>query len=188
MNTSNVGSTEVECDRFTLIYDMLKGIARRERRRMPDRHLDTTSLVHEAWLKLERSNGEFVDERHYLSTAALAMRQIATDFARARLARRGPASVLITTPMATELLSEEAASSRRAAGELNEIDILAIDEALIRLAEIDPALVEIVQLRFFAGFTLDELASHQDICVRTASRYWRRAKALLRVLLKEGPS
>jgi RNA polymerase sigma factor (TIGR02999 family) len=157
---------------FEEIYDQLRGIARRERRRNPSQTLDTTVLVHEAWLKLEKGRTRISGERQRLATYALAIRQLLVDYARARAsAKRTPNEGY------TAFVLEQA-------GERSADELLAIDEALRQLEDVDPRLVRLVELRFFTGLTLDESADALDISRRTAVRDWSRARAFLQASLQ----
>jgi len=129
-----------------------------------------TSLVHEAWEKFAR-HGELavVDREHFFAVAARAMRQIVVDHVRNRGAqRRGGGAI---APIETTAL-EVAAEGR-------DDDVLALDDALVRLGETDPALAELVELRFYGGLGLEEIAALRDRSERSLKRDWRRARAFL---------
>jgi RNA polymerase sigma factor (TIGR02999 family) len=129
-----------------------------------------TSLVHEAWEKFAK-HGELVvaDREHFFAIAARAMRQIVVDHVRNRGAqRRGGGQI---APIETTAL-EVAAEGR-------DEDVLALDEALVRLGETDPALAELVELRFYGGLGLEEIAALRDRSERSLKRDWRRARAFL---------
>jgi len=157
-----------------LVYDELRQIAsRRQPRGQADPTLSATALVHEAYLKLfDRSRLEFADRQHFFAVAARAMRQIAVDYARKRgsLKRGGDRR-------AVDLDSQLPAPDERAE------EVLAIDQALGRLAEIDERLVRVVELRFFAGLTEAEIAEALGRDERTVRRDWRKARAVLHELL-----
>jgi RNA polymerase sigma factor (TIGR02999 family) len=133
--------------------------------------LDTTALVHEAYLKLAGDDGRidnFNSRQHFFATAALAMRQILTDQARRRLAhKRGGSQRNLT-------LDEGAVAAQDSS-----VDILELDAALEKLHELDPGLADVVNLKYFGGLSLDEIAELQDASKRTISRSWRRARAFL---------
>jgi RNA polymerase sigma factor (TIGR02999 family) len=129
-----------------------------------------TSLVHEAWEKFAR-HGDLVisDREHFFAIAARAMRQIVVDHVRNRGAqRRGGGQI---APIETTAL-EVAAEGR-------DEDVLALDDALDRLGEADPALAELVELRFYGGLGLKEIAALRDRSERSLKRDWRRARAFL---------
>ena len=161
-----------------LVYDELKGVARRQLRgRRAGATLDTTALVNEAYLKLvDQTRAEFEDRGHFLSVAAVAMRHILVDFARRRAAKkRGGDEVRVTLDEA------------RLAGvvEGRALDILALDAALDQLAELNERLTKLVELRFFGGLTVEESAETLGISSRTVKRDWRKARAFLYQALNE---
>lgn len=165
------GKAEVLDDLFPLIYAELHRQAslclRRER---ADHTLQTTALVHEAYLKLigQRST-EWNCRDHFFAVAAQFMRRILVDYARGRgrEKRGGPKDDL---PLEEALLASAGAAN---------IDIVALDEALARLARIDPQQERIVELRYFGGLSLDETARALNISRSTAARDWQVAKAWL---------
>jgi len=164
-----------ELDELTaVLYDELREIAHRHRRfGGNDASVATTTLVHEAYLKLvDQSRAQWNDRAHFLALAAVAMRHILVDRARARSAvKRGGANDVIT-------LDDDAVAGEEAPGAL-----LQIDEALDRLAGMDARLARIVEYRFFGGLTHDEIAAALGITVRTVERDWAKARVLLRDLL-----
>jgi RNA polymerase sigma factor (TIGR02999 family) len=157
-----------------LLYDELREIAHRHRARQAhDPTLATTALVHEAYLKLvDQSRAQWNDRAHFLALAAVAMRHILTDGARARLAaKRGGSREAVT-------FDEESVASEDDPGAL-----LQIHEALDRLAGLDDRLARIVEYRFFGGLTHEEIAAALGVTVRTVERDWAKARVLLRDLL-----
>lgn len=163
---------ETTADRlFTEVYGELRRMARREHNRNPSATLNTTAVVHEAWLKLCRNEFEGRDRTHYLCTAARAMRQVLVDYARYQHAGKRDSDKRV--PL-WEMPEE-------GAGTVDEL--LAMDQALDRLGSFDDRLAELVSLRFFAGLTLEEAADCLDISARTAARDWKRARAYLKASL-----
>jgi RNA polymerase sigma factor (TIGR02999 family) len=162
-----------------LVYDQLRRLARRHLRRHSPagRTLDTTGLVHEAYLKLARSPSLRVnDSGHVLAVMACAMRQVLVSRARARLrAKRGGGELAVT-------LDESAAAGRAPAAEA----LLDLDRALARLRERDRRLAAIFECRYF-GMSEEETAAALGLTLRTVQRGWMRARAWLRVAL-EGSS
>ncbi len=155
--------------RFTALYPELRRLARRERYRF-GRPLDhqTTSLVHEAWLKLNAHDG-WADRAHFLCAAAQAMRHILISAARARLRmKRSPAGGLT-------LFTERAA----AVGEMPDETLVELNKAIDRLAGIDARLASVVECRYFAGYTDSETAEALKVNERTVRRDWLKAKAWL---------
>jgi RNA polymerase sigma factor (TIGR02999 family) len=153
---------------FELVYPELKRLAsRRASVLAPDATVTTTALVHETYLKLVRSTDlDLRDRRHFFACAAQAMRQIVVDHARAAFAaKRGSGLAPIELP--AELGAAPAP------------DWLDLDRALGELEEVHPELRELVELRYFAGLTREEVAELLGITVRTVERHWQRARAFL---------
>ena len=153
-----------------LVYERLHAMAHaRLGGQGPGGSLDTTALVHEAYLRLvDQSRAEWKDRSHFFAVAATAMRQIVVDRARRRGAdKRGagvrPGIVDEATPGADARIEE----------------ILAIDQALEALGGLSERLVRMVELRFFAGLSIEETAEVLGLDSRTINRDWRVARALL---------
>jgi RNA polymerase sigma factor (TIGR02999 family) len=163
---------------FPLVYGELRRIAAREmRREKPGRTLQTTALVHEAYLRLIKDASlSFESRAHFLGIAARAMREILIEHARARAARkRGGGAVRLT-------LSDVVAPVPSPA-----IDVLALDEALQRLARLDERHARVVELRYFGGLSVEETAAALDLSPATVKRAWTLARAwLYRELAGEG--
>ena len=159
-----------------LVYDELRRMAHRQlAARAPGATLQTTGLVHEAYLKLvDQSRARWSDRAHFLAVASLAMRHVLVDRAKARLAqKRGGGRVRVS-------LDEE----RIAADDQPEA-LLQLHEALERLAAVEPRLARVVECRFFGGLTHEEIAESLGITVRTVERDWAKARVLLRRALVE---
>jgi RNA polymerase sigma factor (TIGR02999 family) len=158
-----------------LVYDELRRIARRHLRRGPAGYtLDTTGLVHEAYMKLAASDGlELKDRDHLMAVTACAMRQVLVDRARARLRQKRGSG------QAAEELDEGRVPAAAASPE----HLLDVDRALDRLRERDPHLARIFECRFFGGFEEEETARALGLSLRTAQRGWMRARAWLRAEL-----
>ena len=152
-----------------LLYDELHELAHRQRRRQRGpATLNTTSLLHEAYLKLVRANGSFEDRTHFFRLAAKSMRQILVDYARRhRAAKRGGGEAPAT-------FDEEMFDVGKRSEEL-----IALDEALEQLAKLSPRQSEIVSMRYFAGFTIPETAELLGLSAATVSRDWAAAQAWL---------
>lgn len=160
---------------MTLVYDELRAVARRQLRRWhPGQTLDTTALVHEAYLKLvDQAGASWQDRAHFLSVAGVAMRHILVDAARRRAAKkRGGEGLRITF---AELQPDQGGTdaSRQA------VEILDLDEALTSLAARNERLSRLVELRFFAGLTEEETAQTLGTSERTVRRDWLKARAFL---------
>ena len=162
-----------------LVYDELHAMAHRQLgRRRPGQTLNTTALVHEAYVKLvdqPQMQDGWNDRNHFLSVAAIAMRHILVDYARRRAAKKRGGNEKPVLFDEGELGVE---------GRVEEI--LALDEALTQLAELNERLAKIVELRFFGGLKVDEISDVLDVSVRTVKRDWRKARAFLYNALAAG--
>ena len=152
------------------VYDELRRLAaaylRRER---PDHTLQPTALVHEAYLRLvDQSRVGWKNRAHFCAVASEMMRRILVDHARKHhAAKRGGSETLISLADAVSFPQGV------------EIEVLAVDEALIDLTRLDPQQGKLVELRFFGGLTLDETAEVMGISRSTVQREWNLAKAFL---------
>ena len=159
-------------DRLTpLVYEELRHQAARYlRRERPGHTLQTTALIHEAYLRLiDAKDVDWQSRAHFFAVAANLMRRILVDHARRRDAgKRGGSHVRMQ-------LDEALAVSKEA-----DVDLLAIDEALDRLATIDPQQARVVELRFFSGFSVEETAAALGVSPKTVKRDWSVARAWLR--------
>ncbi len=152
-----------------LVYDDLLRIARRQLGRGPRATLDTSSLVHEAYMKLSGGAGAGYQNRsHLLAVAAVAMRQVVIGYARHHAAQRRGAGARHVTFDEREIAVDEQAE-----------DLIAVDAALERLAQHDMRLGRVVECRFFAGLSEEETAQALGVSLRTAQRDWQRARAWL---------
>jgi RNA polymerase sigma factor (TIGR02999 family) len=153
------------------LYDELREIAHRHRAARGEvETIATTALVHEAYLKLvDQSSARWNDRAHFLALAAIAMRHILVDRAKARLSvKRGGGQGPVTID------EEMIASTDRPEA------MLEIDDALDRLARVDARLARVVECRFFGGMTNEEIAEALGITSRTVERDWTKARMLLR--------
>ena len=161
-----------------LVYDELRRLAasylRRER---PGQTLQATALVHEAYVRLVRPGEQPWNGRtHFLAIAALSMRQVLVDRARRRAAaKRGGARERITLNEA--MLPAPVPDAG--------IDLVALDDALTRLASLDPVQARIVELRYFGGLTVDETAEVVGSSPTTVKRHWTLARAFLKKALAD---
>jgi RNA polymerase sigma factor (TIGR02999 family) len=155
---------------FSAVYGELKRIARRQLAGRAVHTLDTTGLVHEAYLKLVNpAQLELRDRGHFFVVAAKAMRQIVIDHARRRIAvKRGGGVIEAVT------LEDDAALDT-----MTPDTLLRLDHALDQLGGLDARLAELVEMRFFAGLSVEQIAQAQHLTTRTVHRDWRRAKAFL---------
>jgi RNA polymerase sigma factor (TIGR02999 family) len=164
------GNSAALQDLFATVYDELKRLAHDQLARHAGATINTTGLVHETYLKLVRPQALQLNDRgHFYATAARAMRQIVIDFARRRHAdKRGGAAAQLVT------LDDSAASDP-----LDPEQLIHLDGAMNRLHALDPHLSELVELRFFAGLSVEQVAELRDVAPRTVIRDWRRARAFL---------
>jgi len=162
---------------FGALYADLKKRARSAlRREPPGGTINTTALVNEAYLRLSEAGGlEIRSREHFLALASRTMRFVLVDMARARMRqRRGGDAQRVT-------LDEAMAMSERRADET-----LALDTALERLAEVDARLAEVVELRYYGGLEVTEVAEVLGVSDRTVKRDWRKARAFLAHELRSG--
>jgi RNA polymerase sigma factor (TIGR02999 family) len=165
------GDREALDQLFPVAYAELQRIAHHELgRERPGHTLDTTALVHEAYLKLVGQGNVNPESRaHFFAIAARAMRTILIDHARARAAaKRGGGGVPVTLDRVAELVPVE-----------RDDQLLALDDALTQLAEVNEEAVRVVECRYFAGLTLEEIAEVMDTSVATVRRRWAFARAWL---------
>jgi RNA polymerase sigma factor (TIGR02999 family) len=160
---------------FALAYDELRTIARRQLARLnPGQTLSPTALVHDVYVRLaDRSAPHLRNELHFRALAARVMRQVIVDHLRRRRAGKRGAGVPLQ-----QLLSDVA----NPGGSPVE-DLLAVDEALLELTALDPRQAQIVELRFFGGFEVAEVADLIGLSERTVKREWQKARAFLHAAL-----
>ncbi len=162
---------------FAAVYAELKCIAGSQVRLGQGGGHGATSLVHEAWFRLARPEALSMEDRaHFYCLAGKVMRQVAIDHARAHLAQKRGGGAPVTTLGAAERMPE---------GRDEHTLVLNVHAALEALEEIDPRLVQLVELRFYAGMNLDEAADAIGISRSTVKRDWRRARAFLLTQLGE---
>jgi RNA polymerase sigma factor (TIGR02999 family) len=171
---------------FERVYHELRAIARRFFEGEREGHtLTPTSLVHEAWMRVEKTSelSEADGQRQVRAIVATVMRQILVEHARRR--RRRIQILKSGTDPIFRMAAEEAVQGT-GNGSFDLIDLLDLDLALLRLSEEFPNNARLVELKFFGGLTLAECASEMGICERTADRYWRFARAWLNEALETG--
>ena len=153
-----------------LVYDQLRRIAARHLgKERPDHTLEPTALVHEAYLRLvAQKSVEWQNRRHFFAIAARLMRRVLLDHARRRRrSKRGPGAAALSLEAAVNMSGERAA------------ELVALDDALNSLAAVDPSKAAIVELRFFGGLSVPEVAHVVNCSPTTVARHWRLAKAWL---------
>jgi RNA polymerase sigma-70 factor, ECF subfamily len=187
------GGSEAALGKLTpLLYQELRALAQRHlRRERPDHTIQRTALVHEAFLRLvSQQSVDWQSRAHFFGLASSIMRRILVDYARVRLASKrgggmpilsleeitGPSESDDTAPVSE---ADSIPEPQQPEGESND-DIAAIDEALKRLALIDPRQVQIVEMRYFGGLTIEETAEALAISDATVKREWTLARAWLR--------
>jgi len=162
-----------------LIYDELRRLARSHlRRERPGQTLQATELVHDVYLRLMKDTHlSWQNRAHFFGIAARSMRQILVERARARGAsKRGGSRVRVTL------------DAGLVAAESRSLDLEALDQALTRLAALDPDLAHLVDVRFFGGLSIEEAAEALGVSLATVKRRWAIARAwLARELVPEGP-
>lgn len=164
---------------FSVLYPDLRLIARaRLRQQGGPAHLDTTALVHESFLRLVNASQLVVtDRKHFFTYAAKTMRNIIVELAREHLAQRrggGAPVVRLDTVLADELGPPPADAS-----------LIAIHDALLALEQVDPVLAQVVEMRYFAGYSETEIAELTGSSERTVRRQWDKARAFLLATLQE---
>ena len=154
---------------FPLVYEELRDLAERSfRAERPDHTLQTTALVHEAYLRLVSAPSlTWQNRRHFFGIAAQAMRQILVEHARRRGAEKRGAGRFVT-------LDDDAAAAPNGAA-----DILGVDEALERLNAVAPRAARVVEMRYFAGLSIEQTAETLGVSAATVKRDWLTARAWL---------
>lgn len=151
---------------FDRLYDELKRIAHRHLA-AGGQTLQTTGLVHEAYLKLAKS--QVIDEAHLLNLASRAMRQVLVDMARSRgRDKRGNGLQLVTLSDGAQVEQPD-----------ESIDVLALEQSLLRLEQADPRLAQVVELHFYGGLSFPEMSRVLKVTERTLFRDWRIARAMI---------
>jgi len=176
LQRARAGDEEALRALFEATYGDLRNLARaRLRRAERDALLDTTSLVHESFVRFAEAGSVRIEDRaHFLRYACQVMRSVIVDFVRERMTqRRGGATVHVT-------LTTDSGGVTNA----GETEILRIHEALEQLARHDTRMVEVVEMRYFGGMTENEVAEALGVTARTVRRDWEKARVLLAAALK----
>jgi RNA polymerase sigma-70 factor, ECF subfamily len=175
LNRATAGDDSAVNRLMPLVYDELRALAQsylsQER---SDHTLQATALVHEAYLRLvKQSDVEWKGRAHFFAVAAQAIRRILVDYARGHdRAKRGGQSQRVLLEEDSALLPER------------DLDLVALDESLVKLAELNARQAQIVELRFFGGLTLKEIADYLGVSSRTVDGDWSMARAWLRRALQ----
>lgn len=171
------GDSSAASKLFSLVYDELRAVADGYFKRQPADHtLQPTALVHEAFLRLVGGHAVQCENRaHFLAVAAKAMRQILISHARKRSAakRGGECRTLTLVENLTPVAGRE-------------IELIALDDALNELSKLNERVAQVVELRFFGGLTVEEVARYRGVSKRTVESDWEMARAWLSRELSEG--
>ena len=160
-----------------MLYDELRAIADRHMRgERPDHTLQPTALVHEAFLRLSGAEIAYDDRTHFIRAASQAMRRVLVDHARARQAAKRGGNLRVTLDEALVPQDDRI------------VDLLVLDDALNRLAAAEPRWARVVELRFFGGLEVTEVADALGISTATAKRDWHFARAWLAKVLRDTPT
>ena len=177
IRTADAGDSDAANALFATLYRELHAIAERQLHRGPELTLGTTTLLHEAYLNIASREGiHFADRAHFLAYAARAMRGLMIDYARRQQAKKRGGEFHITS-------ADGDLGARADLAPAGPLEDLAV--ALDTLGEVDPALAQLVDLHFFCGFSLVELADLRGVSERTVQRDWRKARLLLHRTLRE---
>jgi len=162
-----------------VVYEELRHLARCQlRKERPDHTLQSTALVHEAYFRLVGQNlPQWESRTHFFAIAAQLMRQILVDYARRRRASKRGSGVCM-------LILNDALALPQG----KDVDVIAVDDALNALAEIDPRQSRVVELRFFAGLSLEEISEVMGIATATVQRDWTAARAWLHREISRRPA
>ncbi len=178
IRTADAGDPRAAAELFGLLYDDLHRLAAIQlRRSSSDLTLGATTLLHEAYLNIAgRESVSFPDQARFLAYAARAMRGLVIDYARRRQAKKRGGEFHITSSGFDQATAEETTVS---------LPLERLGAALETLAEVDVGLAQLVDLHFFCGFSLVEIAAMREVSERTVQRDWRKARLLLHRALQE---
>ncbi len=170
------GTVDARAELFTALYTQLHQIARSALRHSgPQLTVSPTTLLHEAYLKISaRDAVQFPDRARFMAYASRSMRRLVIDFVRERCAlKRGAAFEITSMPTETPDVA------------VDERELERLSEALDELVTVDAALAELVDLKFFCGFSFTEIAAMRGISERTVQRDWNKARLYLHDVLRE---
>ena len=176
LHAAKTGREADESALMSAVYAELKSLARMQLARCrPGQTLNTTALVHESYAKLASAHDlDYIDRNHFFAVSAHAMRQIVVDYARSLYTnkRKGEKADIDLTSLPDD-------------GHLRAEQVTLVDQLLEQLRALDEQMVQVVECRFFAGYTLDETASALNVSARTVQRKWARARMWLLALAAE---
>jgi RNA polymerase sigma factor (TIGR02999 family) len=177
LNAIQAGDREAFDQLYSLAYDELRRAARYQLHRYRSgQTLNTTALVHEAYLRLvDQSRAQYGDRAHFLAIASRAMRFVLVDYVRSRTAQKRGGAAADVPLDAVEIAADESAA-----------DVLELNDALEQLCRFSPRLGQLVEYRFFGGLTFDEVAEATGLSVPTVKRDWARARAWLFEAMQAG--
>jgi RNA polymerase sigma factor (TIGR02999 family) len=173
LNLYGRGERQVELELLEAIYGHLHELAERNMRgQSPGHTLQPTALVHEAWMRIAKHEElEFDDRAQFYALASKVMRSVLVDHSRrAQREKRGGGRAMLSLDQVGAVPEQGVPSA---------VDILALEEGLVRLGEADPELCRLVEMRFFGGLKHEEIAEVMGVSVRTVERHWRAARAFL---------
>jgi RNA polymerase sigma factor (TIGR02999 family) len=175
---ADAGDAQAKEQVFAALYQQLRRLARREvARHSGALTMGATTLLHEVFIDMSRREGtRFPDHGRFLAYAARAMRGVVIDHVRERQAQKRGGHLHIT-----------ALDTATAESVADQVDLLPVNDALEELERIEPALAQIVDLKFFCGFSFVEIAALQNVSERTVSRQWEKARTLLHRALRTPP-
>jgi RNA polymerase sigma factor (TIGR02999 family) len=176
LQAASAGDAKAAAELLPLVYEELRRLAAQKMsREARDHTLQPTALVHEAWLRLAGDEAaRFQNRAHFFGAAAEAMRRILIDRARRRLAAKRGSGAAPLDVDEVEIPSPAA----------DDDTLLRVNEALEKLAALDPRKAELVKLRYFVGMNFEETAAALDIAVPTAKQWWAYARAWLTVEMR----
>ena len=174
MPSAGSNSTDVRNTEFVAVYENLRRRARRLLANNDGSSLNTTGLVHEAYLKLASGRGDSATRAHFFRVAATAMRQILIDHARYKRAQMRDHRLEGTLDAELPVPSDDRVA-----------DVLTLDDALTRLRGQSEPLVRIVELHFFAGLSFQEIGELEGCSLSTVERQWRTARAWLHTHMRD---
>jgi len=174
---ASTGTVDARAELFTALYTQLRQIARSALRHSgPQLTVSPTTLLHEAYLKISAGDAvQFPDRSRFMAYASRSMRRLVIDFVRERCALKRGAAFEITS-MPTEAANVAIDDER---------ELERLSEALDELVTVDAALAELVDLKFFCGFSFAEIAAMRDVSERTVQRDWNKARLYLHDVLRE---
>jgi len=175
LNQGSLNAAFADKELQVLLYQELRVIAKSKlNKNVKDNNLNTTGLVHDAFIKINHNSKDkqWQSRKHFYATAAMVMHQILVDAARKKLSeKRGGALQQITL------------DENQLAHEVEYSQLVALSDALKQLNKLSPELVDLVNLRYFAGFSMTDIARIQDTSKRSLDRQWVKARALLQMWL-----